>query len=115
MSTKSKVTKKTEKKLQRITGIPLTLGNFLWSISKCDEMTQAEFAEKQGISKQYLCDLERGRRLVSPKMAAGYAKLLGYSYEQFVRLSLQDMVDRDGINFIIEVTPRKGDMQPFCA
>ncbi len=56
-----------------------------------------------GVSKQYLCDLERGRRFASPKAAAAYAIKLGYSEEQFVRLCLQDMVDRDGISLHVDV------------
>jgi hypothetical protein len=40
---------------------------------------------------------------VSPKAAAAYAKKLGYSQQQFVRLCLQDLVDRDGLHLTIDV------------
>ena len=56
-----------------------------------------------GISKQYLCDIEHGRRTVSPKKAASFAKKLGYSPQQFVRLCLQDLVNRDGLKLKIDV------------
>jgi transcriptional regulator with XRE-family HTH domain len=60
------------------------------------------FAEKLEISKQYLCDLERGRRFPSVGAAAGYARKLGYTESQFVRLCLQDMVDKEELE--LEVT-----------
>ncbi len=66
-------------------------------------MSQTGFAELLGISKQYLCDIEKGRKFVSPKVAAHYADNLGYSKKQFIRLCLQDMVNRDGFKFIISL------------
>ena len=56
-----------------------------------------------GISRQYVCDLEHGRRGVSPGMAAKLAKKLKYSEEQFIRLSLQDELDRAGLPFEVDV------------
>lgn len=89
--------------LEGISHKKLTLGNFLWAIRRGEEMSQVEFAEQLEISRQYLCDLEHGRRLASPKAAAAYAKALGYSPSQFVKLCLQDLIDRDGIDVIIDV------------
>lgn len=34
-----------------------------------------------------------------------YAHTLGYSEEQFIRFSLQFLVDRDELNIEVEVTP----------
>jgi transcriptional regulator with XRE-family HTH domain len=98
-------TKKTKESLdflEKISG-KLTLGTLLLSIRQGEEMTQTEFAKLLGVSKQYVCDLEHGRRFASPKAAAEYASKLGYSPQQFVRLCLQDLVDRDGLNLIIGV------------
>jgi transcriptional regulator with XRE-family HTH domain len=53
-------------------------------------MTQEEFAETLGISKQHLSHIENGRKVVSPERAARWASLLGYAESQFVRLALQD-------------------------
>jgi transcriptional regulator with XRE-family HTH domain len=71
-------------------------------------MSQVDFAEKLGISRQHLCDIEHGRKWVSPGLAMTYAEKLGYAKEQFVRLALQDMVDREGLDIIIEITPKRG-------
>ena len=76
------------------------------AIRKCEEWTQTEFAEKLDVSKQYMCDLECGRRFVRPKTAANFAQKLGYAENQFVRLCLQDMVNKDGIKLQVDVKPR---------
>lgn len=91
------------KALETLSKKKLTLGNLLCAIRQGDNLPQVDFALKLGISKQYLCDIERGRRFVSPKAAAEYAKKLGYSPQQFVRLCLQDLVTRDGIRLQVEV------------
>ncbi len=98
-------TKKTKESLdflEKIAG-KLTLGSLLLAIREGEEMSQVNFAQLLGISKQYLCDLEHGRRFASPKAAAKYATILRYSARQFVRLCLQDMVNRDGLNLVIDV------------
>ena len=68
-----------------------------------DELTQVDFAEKLGVSKQYLCDVEHGRRSVSIPMAAEWANKLGYSRDQFVRLSIQDVLDKSRLKMIVQV------------
>lgn len=89
--------------MEKITGGKLSLGKLIWAIRQSEEITQVDFAVQLQISKQQLCDIENGRKLVSPKLAAIYAKKLGYSKEQFIRLSLQDLVDRDKLGVLIEV------------
>ena len=103
MNIKDKTTKRTLASIEKITGEKLTFGRLLWSIRECEEISQVDFAKKLNISKQYLCDLEHNRRTVSPKLAALYAKKLGYSKDQFIRLSLQDMLDKEGLGVSIEI------------
>lgn len=103
MATSSNCNAKVLKKLEDISGKKLTLGNLLLSIRQGEDLSQVEFAEKLGVSKQYLCDLEHGRRFASPKAAADYAHKLEYSEAQFVRLCLQDLVNRDGIPLHVNV------------
>lgn len=75
----------------------LTFGKMLWSIRKCDEISQPEFAKKLGISKSHLCDIEQDRKNVSPERAARWAQLLGHSKYLFVQLSLQGLVDKGNL------------------
>src|SRR5260221_14169725 len=89
--------------LQKITGKKLTLGNFLWSVRLCEDKSQGEFAQKLGISSQYLCDLEHGRKTISPKKAKKFAEKLGYLPEQLVELAVQDILDHDGIHMKVHM------------
>ena len=111
MTIKSKMTKKTLEKIKKIAGSKLTLGKLLLSIRQADEISQVEFSHKLGISKQQLCDIEHDRKIISPRLASNYAKILGYSEEQFIRLTLQSLVDREGLNIHVDVhankTPKK--------
>jgi transcriptional regulator with XRE-family HTH domain len=89
--------------LEDLTGGPLSLGKFLQSIRLGEEMNQVKFSEQLGISKSHLCDIEKGRKLVSPERAVIFAKILNYSPEQFVRLALQDQIEKAGLKFKIKI------------
>lgn len=102
MRTKKKTSDASEF-LKALVGSKLTLGNLLLAIRQADDMSQVEFASLLDVSRQYLCDMEHGRRLVSPKAAATFAKKLGYSQQQFVRLCLQDLIDRGKLNLIVDI------------
>ena len=103
MSIRKNINKTQIQKLEKIAKEELNLGNLLRAIRLGEEMTQEQFALLLGISKQYLCDLEKGRRVVSPKSAARYAKKLNYSEKQFIRLCLQDLLKRDGFDLIVSI------------
>ena len=62
-------TKKSEamKFLEEVSGRVLTLGGLLESIRLGEEMSQASFAKKLGVSASHLCDIEKGRKVVSPE------------------------------------------------
>jgi transcriptional regulator with XRE-family HTH domain len=100
MSTKN--SKESLAYLENIAG-KLTFASLLLSIRKGEEMSQVDFAKMLKVSRQYLCDLEHGRRVASPKAAAGYAVTLGYSVHQFVRLCLQDLINKEGLKLKIDV------------
>lgn len=99
----TKDTQETLKYLEKLMGEKLTLGSFILAIRQGEELSQVEFAKILGVSRQILCDIEHGRRIISPKKAAEYADLLGYSKKQFVRLCLQDMIDRDHLGLVVEI------------
>ena len=66
-------------------------------------MSQTAFARKLGVSPSHLCDIEKGRKVVAPKRAARFAKMLGRSPEQFVRLSLQELIDEAGLKMKVNI------------
>jgi transcriptional regulator with XRE-family HTH domain len=90
--------------VENLIGGRITLGTLIEAIRRGEEATQVELAAKLGVTKSHLCDIERGRKLVSPERASRFAALLGYSSDQFVRLALQDAVDRAGLHYKVEVT-----------
>lgn len=89
--------------LERVTGGPVTFGGFIEAVRLGEEMTQPVFADKLGISKSHLNDIEKGRKSVSPERAARFAKLLGYSEARLVKLALQDLVDRSRLKLHVDV------------
>ena len=54
--------------LEKQTG-PLTAADMLELVRLCKEMFHAEFARMLGISRANLCDIEKGRKLLSPGRA----------------------------------------------
>ena len=90
--------------LEKTVSGPLTLGRLLEAIRLGEEMTMKEFAGLLEISVSHLNDIEKGRKHVSPERALRFAKLLDYSKEQFVELSLQEIVDDLDTTFKIKVS-----------
>ncbi len=103
--------------LEELAGGALTLGRFVRAIREGEEMSQVDFAEKLGISRSHLCDLEKGRKSVSASRAAELARMLGYSEKQFVELALQDSIERAGLDYrvTVEHAPADGEEVPASA
>ena len=94
MSTRPKSAARTL--LEGVAG-PLTFGALLAAIREGEGWSQTEMAQRLGVSRSHLCDVEKGRKSVSPARAATFAQTLGYSEKQFVRLVLQELVDDAGL------------------
>lgn len=89
--------------LKSISDEELTIGTFLHAIRLAEELNQTEFSKRLRLSNQHLCDIEKGRKIVSPARAAEFARRLGYSEKQFVRLALQEELERAGLEMTVEV------------
>lgn len=98
------IKKKSEavKFLEKLTGGPLTMAKILNSTRLGEEMSQAEFARLLGIPRANLCDIEKERRFVGPELAERFAGILGKSKEQFVKIALQDQLNRAGLRYHID-------------
>jgi transcriptional regulator with XRE-family HTH domain len=96
------------KKLEKISGKKLTLNNLLASIREGEDLSQVAFAKQLGVSRQFICDLEHDRRSLSPKMAREFARRLGYSESQFIRLCLQDLIQSDGLDYEVQLLSYRG-------
>jgi len=91
------------KLLEKIAGGPLTLGRAIESIRKSEELSQDECAKKLGVSKSHLCDVEKGRKTVSPERAARWARVLRYPESVLVRLAIQGELDAAGLKYRVEI------------
>lgn len=101
MSTKKK--SPTMKFLNDLAGRSLSLGGLLESLRLSEEESLASFSKRLRVSPSHLCDIEKGRKTVSPLRAAQFAKALGRSESQFVRLALQDEINRSGLKFKVNI------------
>ena len=88
---------------ERILGGPLTFGAAVEALRVGEGYTQIAFAKKLGVSRQYLCDVEKGRRRASPDQAARFAKVFGHPPNVLVRLALQDAVRACGLKLHVIV------------
>ena len=82
----------------------LTFGNVLLSHRLCEELTQVEMARKLGISKQSLCDLEKGRKIPSPKRASQIAKKLKMHPESFIELAIKDLLEKEKLYYEVSLS-----------
>ncbi len=89
--------------LEKLTGGPLTIAELLQSLRKSDELTLQEFAKTLGISKQHLCDIEHGRKAVTPSRAAVFATRLGQPPAFFIQLALHEDLLRVGLKLKVTV------------
>ena len=100
ISTNTKLPGSADEFLTGIVG-KLTFGKLLRATRLSDDQSQPEFADKIGISKQHLCDIEKGRKIVSPARAWAWATKLGYHPKQWAELALQDLPEKDGLKGLI--------------
>jgi len=94
-------TDKTLEILEDMIGYKPTFGTMLCAIREAEGMTQVEFAKILEITPQKLCDIEKGRRFVSPKTAMKFAQILHDSPEYFIVKCLQDELKRNKINITL--------------
>lgn len=81
----------------------MTVGSFLRSWRLSEELSQKDFAEKLKISPANLCDIEKGRKGVSPEKAAEIAKILGYPPSVLIKISIQDQLTSAGLKYIVDI------------
>ena len=82
---------------------PVTFGMFLRAARTSLEFTQEELAKTLGVSKSIICDIEKGRQLVSPSLAVKIARKAGLSEKLAVKLALQDQLTKAKIGFEVDL------------
>lgn len=96
-------TKRTaDKILEEMVG-PVTFGTFVVAARTIMDLTQVEMAKKLKMAKGTLCDIEKGRQLVSPKLALKIAKIAGMHERFALELCLEDHLKKQKIKYKIKV------------
>lgn len=103
MTTKKSKDSLASKLEPELLGSPLSFGLAVEGLRIRDALSQAVLAKRIGISRQYLCDVEKGRRAVSPEQAARFAKAFGHPPAVLVQLALQDAVRAGGLKLKVSV------------
>ena len=67
------------------------------------DLTQAQMGKLFGVSKTMVCDIEKGRQSVSPKLAYKIARKAQLSEQLAVMLCLQDQLNRAKIKMTVSV------------
>ena len=83
----------------------LTVGELLHTFRTTEELSLKEFGKRIGVSVANLCDIEKGRKGVSPKKAEQVAKALGLPHALLVRLSIEESLEAAGLRYKVDVKP----------
>ena len=103
MTTDARVKSRARRQLEKLNRGPLSLGELVASIRQGEGWSLAEMAKRLKVTRAHVAAIEHGKP-VAPESAVRYAKALGYSREQFVRLALQDALRRAHLPYIVEVS-----------
>ena len=90
--------KNLEKKLGK-----MTVAKYLKSFRLADEISQVDFAKKLGLSKGNLCDIEKGRKMISPERASKIAKKIKVPEKVLIQLALQDSLRAARLKYKVDL------------
>ncbi len=96
-------TKNMQSVLERDLG-PMTFAMFLRSMRTTLGLTQSAMARKLKMSRGTLCDLEKGRQLVSVGLAKKIAKKAGFSVTLAIQACIQDQLNKANVKLHVELT-----------
>lgn len=82
---------------------PFSFATYMLGIRTTLELSQVQMAKKLGISKAALCEVEKGRTLVSPLAAIRYAKKAGFSETLALEACFQDQLRKAHIKKRIKI------------
>jgi transcriptional regulator with XRE-family HTH domain len=83
----------------------LRIGEFIHTWRTSEEMSLKEFGKRVGMSVANLCDIEKGRKGVSPEKAEQIAKAIGVPPALLIRLAIEESLRAAGLKYSVEVKP----------
>ena len=81
----------------------MSVGMFLQALRESEGLSQSTYSKKLRLSRSNLCDLEKGRKLISPERAAKLARKLGVPEKVLVQLALQDSLHSANLKYTVEL------------
>ncbi len=90
-------------KLEKELG-PITFAMFMRVTRNSLGLTQEAYGRKVGMSRANVCDIEKGRQLVSAELALKVARKAGFPEKFALQVCLQDQVRRAGIDAKIAIS-----------
>jgi len=98
MSTRAKASLFFEKEMG-----PMTFGTFLTGARLTSGLSQSQLARKLKVSRSMICDIEKGRVVVSPALAVRIARIAGFPEKFAVKYCLQDQLRKAKIKMNVKV------------
>ena len=83
----------------------LTVGELLHTWRVSEEASLKDFGKLIGMSVGNLCDIEKGRKGVSPEKAEQIAKAIGVPSALLIRLSIEESLQAAGLKYRVEIKP----------
>ncbi len=81
----------------------MTFGAFLTAVRVNMGHSQVELARRLKVSRSMICDIEKGRVLVSPALAVKIAKIGAFPQDLAIKFCLEDQLRRLKIHMKLEV------------
>lgn len=83
----------------------LSVGEFLRTWRTSEELSLKDFGKKAGLSVANLCDIEKGRKGISPEKAEQIAKAIGVPPALLIRISIEEGLRAAGLRYTVEIKP----------
>jgi transcriptional regulator with XRE-family HTH domain len=83
----------------------LSIGEFIHTWRTSEETSLKDFGRLIGMSVGNLCDIEKGRKGVSPEKAEQIAKAIGVPPALLVRLAIEESLRAAGLKYTVDVKP----------
>lgn len=81
----------------------MSVALFLKAFRESEGLSQTEYAKKLGLSRANLCDLEKGRKQISPERAAKIAKKIGVPEKVLIQLAIQDSLQTANLKYVVQL------------
>lgn len=82
---------------------PLSFSSFMRAARSSLGLTQVEMAKKLKIAAGTLCDIEKGRQVVSLRLAKKIAAISGLSIPVAIEAAMQDQLKKAGLVYKIKI------------